>query len=720
MKDSGFKAQEAIFMQAIEMPPSQRPAFLDQACAGNPDLRQAIEALLRSHGEATTFLADPPTEVTVTRAAGRSAAIAEKIGAEIGRYKLLQQIGEGGCGVVYMAEQQTPVRRQVALKVIKLGMDTRQVIARFEAERQALALMDHPNIAKVLDAGATETGRPYFVMELVRGIKITEFCDKHQLTTAQRLKLFIQVCHAVQHAHQNGIIHRDLKPSNILVTLNDGIPLPKVIDFGIAKATQHRLTDKTLFTAFEQFLGTPAYMSPEQAEMNAQGVDTRSDIYSLGVLLYELLTGRTPFESHKLLQAGVDEIRRIIREVDPQRPSTKLSTLLAGELTTAASLRHTRPPQLIHAIRGDLDWIAMKSLEKDRNRRYETVTGLARDIERYLTDEPVTASPPSRLYQLRKTIRRHKFAFALAISVLLALMAGLALSSYFLLQETRAKRAAVADREKAQSATIRSQQLARFLQEMLRGADPYVAAGHDTTLLQAILDKTAERARVELTNAPEVKAAVLDTVGETYMSLRAYAKAEEMHRQAIDLWRKLPADRAELANSLHDLGFALEGRGQLVQADKTFRDAVEIARQIRGTTNTILCDALVGLGQVQDLRGIYAEAEKTLREALAITQNQPGNETRRVSVLENLGDSLAYQERFAEAEPVLRQAVLISETTVGTNSLETANIYFGWGTLLYREKKYSEAEAPFHKALAIEANLKIPGHPDLTGDSSMS
>jgi serine/threonine protein kinase len=390
---------------------------------------------------------DPPAPGNEFGPAGTkvvSFPLSEQPGDRIGRYKLLQEIGAGGFGVVYMAEQEEPVRRRVALKIIKLGMDTKEVIGRFEAERQALALMDHPNIAKVLDAGATAGGRPYFVMELVKGVRITDYCDKHNLTTRQRLDLFFQVCHAIQHAHQKGIIHRDIKPSNILVAMQDGVPVPKVIDFGIAKATEQRLTEKTLVTAMGDFIGTPAYMSPEQAEMTGLDIDTRSDIYSLGVLLYELLTGKTPFDPKELLAKGIEAMRRSIREEEPRRPSTRLTTMDEGELTTTAQRRQTDAPKLVHLVRGDLDWIVMKCLEKDRTRRYETANGLALDLLRHVNSEPVLARPPSNAYRFQKMVRRNKLACAAVVAVALALLLGVVASVW------QAERAIRAEREQSQ------------------------------------------------------------------------------------------------------------------------------------------------------------------------------------------------------------------------------------------------------------------------------
>jgi serine/threonine protein kinase/WD40 repeat protein len=373
-------------------------------------------------------------------------------GHQIHGYRLLQEIGQGGCGVVYMAEQEIPVHRRVALKVIKLGMDTRQVVARFEAERQVLARMDHPNIAKVLDAGATEKGRPYFAMELVGGLKITDYCDQNKLTTTERLGLFVQVCRAIQHAHQKGIIHRDIKPSNVLVAQHDGLVVPKVIDFGIAKATQGKLIDQTLFTPFEQFIGTPVYMSPEQAELGGLDVDTRSDVYSLGVLLYELLTGKTPFQMDSSKAPGVEAIRRTVVEKEPIKPSTRLSTMREDQLTHIARARQIDPPKLLKIIRGDLDWIVMKCLEKDRNRRYETANGLARDIERCLNQEPILARPPTAVYQIQKFIRRNRVAALSAAAISVSLILGTVVSTWEAIKATRAEKDQSRLRQEAQAA----------------------------------------------------------------------------------------------------------------------------------------------------------------------------------------------------------------------------------------------------------------------------
>src|SRR5262245_14843959 len=428
---------EDIFLAALERKtPAERQAFLDGACAGDATLRAQVEGLLRSHDEAGSFLDAPLFDTAPTT----DQTGPERPGTQIGSYKLLQKIGEGGFGVVYMAEQQEPVRRRVALKVIKPGMDTRQVIARFEAERQALAMMDHANIARVMDAGATQSGRPFFVMELVRGVPITAYCDQNHLPVRERLELFAAVCHAIQHAHQKGIIHRDVKPSNILVTSQDGQPIVKVIDFGVAKAMGQQLTDKTLFTDFAQMIGTPLYMSPEQAELSSTDIDTRSDIYSLGVMLYELLTGSTPVDKEQMKKAAFDEIRRLIREQEPPKPSTRISSAEAAP--SIAAQRHTEPAKLARLVRGELDWIVMKALEKDRNRRYETASAFAKDLEHFLNDEQVAACPPSTSYRLRKFARRNEAALATATTIAAVLVVGIVISTWQAIRATKAERLA--------------------------------------------------------------------------------------------------------------------------------------------------------------------------------------------------------------------------------------------------------------------------------------
>lgn len=466
--DTEIAREQELFDAALPMENSvERDAFLDRACDGDPALRARVAKLLAAHTHSESFfqacISDfatavqdlPPVSDTES-----SQKISEGlIGTSAGRYKLLKTLGEGGCGVVYLAEQAAPVRRRVALKIIKLGMDTRSVIARFDAERQALALMDHPNIAKVLDAGATETGRPYFVMELVDGVKITKYCDDNHLALIQRLHLFVQVCQAIQHAHQKGVLHRDIKPSNILVTLHDGLPVPKVIDFGIAKAIEGRLTDETAFTSDGQLIGTPAYMSPEQAELNSVDVDTRSDIYSLGVLIYELLTSRTPFDQKKLVRSGLDEMRRTLREDEPPRPSALLTSLINTDLLVAAAQRHIEPHKLVKSLQGELDWIVMKALEKDRRRRYETANALAMDIRRYLNSEPVLACPPSQIYRLQKLAARNKVVFVSGAIVLITLVAGLGISTQFYFKEREGRMEQARLRQMAEQARANELQL---------------------------------------------------------------------------------------------------------------------------------------------------------------------------------------------------------------------------------------------------------------------
>jgi len=444
-----------IFFEALEMAtPEARAAYLQGACGRDVTLRRKVDELLKEHFSNDSLLAGPALEGE--RATIAASPFPEAPAQMLGRYKLLEKIGEGGFGEVWMAEQREPVKRRVALKIIKLGMDSRQIVARFEAERQALAMMDHANIAKIFDANVTDTGRPYFVMELVRGIKITEYCDQNQLPTLERLKLFILVCQAIQHAHQKGIIHRDIKPSNILVTLHDGEPVPKVIDFGIAKATQQELTDKTVFTQFQQFIGTPAYISPEQAEMSGLDIDTRADIYSLGVLLYELLVGQTPFDAKEMMQGGLDALRQIIREKEPLRPSTKLNTLPGEARTTAGKRRQTDVGKLVHQLQGDLDWIVMKCLEKDRTRRYDTANGLAMDVQRHLANEPVVARPPSAAYRFQKAWQRNKLIFTAGATVAAALVLGTGVSTWQAVLATRAGRLA----KEAQGNEVRQRQQA--------------------------------------------------------------------------------------------------------------------------------------------------------------------------------------------------------------------------------------------------------------------
>ncbi len=613
------KNEVDLFTEAMQLPAEQRSAFLRAACGGNAELQANVEALLRAHVESGEFLEQAPAEVKAqTKLPG------EKAGDWVGRYKLLQQIGEGGCGVVFMAEQEEPLRRRVAIKIVKPGMDTKTVIARFEAERQALALMDHPNIAHVFDAGATESGRPYFVMELVRGVKITDYCNQDALKTAARLEMLVEVCDAVQHAHQKGIIHRDLKPSNILVTtLPSGKPLVKVIDFGIAKATTgQRLTDKTLFTAFELLIGTPAYMSPEQAALSSVDVDTRSDIYSLGVLLYELLTGSTPFDTTELLKHGLDEVRRVVCDVEPPCPSTRLSTLMAADLTSVSRQRQVEPPRLIREVRGDLDWIVMKAMEKDRARRYATVNGFAADIRRHLAGEVITARPPSTLYRLKKLFTRNKLLFCSIGIIFLLLNTALIVTSQLLIHERFARQQAelfgmeaLADkleREGRRDEALHKRLDALHVRAKFYGSEeppPFDALVHivETLIRQSQYDEAESVLNTFLTPAAMRNPRFADVIEFRAHILACRGKWAEALPDALRVLEYRPAE----ANTYHSLATLLVATTNL---DAYRALCPKIADRFRAVTDPssadqMAKDCLILPASGADLRSVAAMAE---------------------------------------------------------------------------------------------------------------
>jgi serine/threonine protein kinase/tetratricopeptide (TPR) repeat protein len=609
---------ESILAAAVEIDSDvERREFVCQACGGDTDLQRHVEQFIENHFRAGGFLESLPHGLAA--AAGES-FVTERPGTVIGPYKLLEQIGEGGMGLVFMAEQERPVRRKVALKVLKPGMDTRQVVSRFEAERQALALMDHPNIAKMHDAGTTTSGRPYFVMELVRGVPITEFCDQRRLTPRQRLELFVLVCRAVQHVHQKGVIHRDLKPSNVLVTLHDVVAVPKVIDLGIAKATTQRLTEHTLFTHFAQMVGTPLYMSPEQAEMNGLDVDTRSDVYALGVLLYELLTGTTPFESETLKKVGLDEMRRIIREEEPPTPSQRLSTLEAKACSTVSERRGVDERRLRQLLRGELDWIVMKALEKDRNRRYESASALAADVRRYLDDEPVEACPPSAGYRLRKYWRRNRRVLVTAGMFAAVLVAATAVSIWQAVLAHEAQRQAEADRDRAKTAEGQakvaesraateaaiSQAVSDFLQrDLLRQVDSDEDAWYtqypNLTVREA-LDRAAARIGDRFRDQPLVEAAIRATIGDAYKGLGVSPPAVIQLETALTLRREhLGPDHPDTLETMARLARAYNNVGRFLDLVALDEMVFETKRAKLGPSHD---DTLAAMGTlINDYQG---------------------------------------------------------------------------------------------------------------------
>jgi serine/threonine protein kinase/tetratricopeptide (TPR) repeat protein len=718
-----------LLARALELPAAARKAFLDSKCGGDPELRLQLEGMLAAAaGQAAVPQPAPTADARpVTSAApAATAPLREGPGTTIGPYRLLQQIGEGGFGAVFLAEQTEPVARRVALKIVKLGMDTHQVVARFEQERQALALMDHPNIARVIDAGATATGRPFFVMDHVKGAPIAEYCDQNHLTIEERLDLFVQVCSAVQHAHGKGIIHRDLKPSNVLVGTQDGKPLAKVIDFGIAKATSQKLTDKTLFTAQEQVIGTLQYMSPEQAE-GSLDIDTRTDVYSLGVMLYELLVGSSPFAADALPDGNHTHLQRLVCEVDPPKPSTRLDASRAT-LASIAAHRRIEPKRLGLLLRGELDWIVMKALEKDRQRRYETANGLANDIRRYRAGEPVTAAPPSTAYRLRKLVQRHRGVFAAGCAVGVALLGGVVAFAWqarvaqherdaaVAAQRSEAEQRQIADQqrqmavdqrrvaEEQRGLAERSQDQAKainqFLLDMLGAAD-IRKLGRDAKVAQA-LDAAATTVQQAFAHRPEVEPEVRLILGRTYLSLGMLDAATPQIEAALQTNRRLHGETSQpYAMALRAQAALKQARGDNAAAARLFEQAGDLLATSNGVEDRVVLAVRTDYANCLVQLGRDAEAETLLRRLLVVRRRVFGDDDNDTQIgINSLAVVLHRLGQLDEAEGLYREAVAAGERRFGAQHPDTLTARLNLASMLHSRGDAAAAEAMMVPLLA--------------------
>jgi serine/threonine protein kinase/tetratricopeptide (TPR) repeat protein len=727
--------EESIFVGALELlEPTERALYLDRECAGDRELRHRVETLLGAH-ELSGDLLDPPAAGTA--GSGRhvllqgfdfpavpgTRPVAEGPGTRIGPYKLLHSIGEGGMGIVFMAEQEAPVRRQVALKVIKPGMDTVHVIARFDAERQALALMDHDHIAKVFDAGATESGRPFFVMELVRGVPITEYCDKNHLPAEARLALFVSVCRAIQHAHHKGIIHRDIKPSNVMVTLTDGMPVVKIIDFGIAKAIEQRLTEKTLFTAHGQMIGTPAYMSPEQASMSLEDVDTRSDVYSLGVLLYELLTGTTPIEAARLREAGYAEMQRLICAVVPPRPSTRLSSL-NGSTTLVADNRATDPKHLSRLLAGDLDWIVMKALEKDRNRRYTSAESFGDDIERYLRRDAILARPPSAVYRLTRFAQRHRVVVVAVAAVTAALVTGTTIATWQAVVATRAKHRALAAataesqaKQLAMAEKAETQAVLKFVEKQIlaaarpKGRDGGLGPG--VTLREAI-DAAVPFVEKSFNGQPLTEARLRETLGDSYWYLGDGKAAEAQYGPALAILTKvLGPDHRETIQCVIQLGISYGMQGRARDSVKLYEEILPICKARLGTDSreTLQCLNNLAMG-LWDLDK-HEDAIRIHREVLEIKKAKYGPDDRStLTTMSNLANGYHSLHRYEDALKLREEIFELFKAKYGPDDNDSLMTMHNLGANLRALGRYADALRLDEETRARRTATLGVDHPD--------
>jgi serine/threonine protein kinase/TolA-binding protein len=712
MTGESWERVKEILHQAMQLAPEQRSEFLDEACVSDPELREEVDSLLLADdGLNTDFLKSPPM-------AGKWDSIANGFdnvgGLEAGqifaqRFQLIRRLGEGGMGQVWLAEQTSPVKRQVALKLIKAGMYDESVVQRFQSERQSLAIMDHPAIAKVFDAGATPQSQPYFVMEYVPGLPITQYCDEKKLKIVDRLELFIQACEGVQHAHQKAIIHRDLKPANILVVEVDGKPTPRIIDFGLAKAVTHQVADEPLFTQMGLFMGTPGYMSPEQADPNVRDIDTRTDVYSLGVILYVLLAGLQPFDTKQRQKQSFEELLRKVREEEPPRPSTKVSTDRDTSAGTAEA-RSTEPSQLASMLLGDLDWIAMKALEKDRARRYGTPSELAADIRRYLNHEPVVARPASVGYQLRKYARRHRVAVGVASGLVLVLAAFSVLQALQLRRITR-------ERDRANRERDRATRITDFMTSMFKVSDPSQARGNSVTARE-ILDKASNDLGTGLAKDPEVQSQMMQVMASTYQNLGLYPRAHELAKRALDSRQSIfGSDDPKTLESMAQLGFILDREGHYADAEKLERQALAGERRILGAEDPLTLETMDHLANALGHEGHYDEEEKLEREAIEVGTRTLGPENEQMlRATGDLGVALFNQGRYAEAEKVYRQLVDVEHRVLGPDDPRTLKAMGNLGLTLKSQGRVAEAESLYREVLATAQRVLGLNHPGTAFD----